>query len=118
VGGARAAILPWLEVDYRGALAFSAALHDELWRAGAAPEEALRRARVRCHAADPDAIDPFLFHLVGLGETALAAPSPPRGSASIGSWLAAGLAIAAVGTAAALAFGVRRRQRRPETGTA
>lgn len=91
VGGARAVVLPWLEVDYRATLAFSAAMHGELFGAGVAVEEALRRARARCLADDPEAIDPFLFHLVGLGEAPLAEPAPR--SRAVAWWLLA-LAVA------------------------
>ncbi len=77
LGGARTVLAPWFEIDYRATLRASDHIHRALWRRGCTVQESLdvaRRAAFNDRDEDSGAfeLDPFLIHLVGLGDQALA----------------------------------------------
>lgn len=112
-GGATAVVLANFDLETKSTLALLAAFNAEI-AAGAAPAEALCRARAAV-AAEPQWQDPF-FHahlqVVGAGQIPLfaAAPRPRReaGRARVALALLAAAALAAV----AVAYAARRRATR------
>lgn len=102
LGGSRAVVVPWLDIEYQTTVDLSAALHRGLWSEGRTLEAALQRARVAAATAHPGALDPFLLHLVGLGDAPLA-NAPP---AANWLWRLAGVVLLLLAAA-----GVARRRR-------
>lgn len=94
LGGARAVLVPWLDLEFQATVDMTAALHRGLWREGLPLAEALRRARIAAAAAHPEAVDPYLLHLVGLGNAPFAPARRPSAAwpwATCGALLLAGV---------------------------
>ncbi len=110
--GARAVVLPSVDVDEGATLALMEGFH-AAWRGGASVAEALRLARARL-AGSESLSDPFhwaFVHAVGAGRTA----AYPREDADFARHVALAAA-AAVLAAAGLAIAARRRLTRRAAG--
>lgn len=112
LAGARSVIVPWLDVDYGDTLALVAALHSGVLRDGLPMVEALRRARIA--VAGPDgsgSIEPFLFHLNGLGDEPIAVPAKAPAERTAVDRAKVLLWAGALAALAVLAWALHRRRR-------
>ncbi len=95
LAGARAVVAPWFDVDYEATKALLAAIHERLAN-GATLTAALRGARAALGGEHGErSLEPFLFHLHGLGDLPLAASAadPTASPSRTTNWLVGAAAL-------------------------